>query len=148
MAYHLRPLSPEEEQKLHALKKDWDEKNAEYKAAQAASDAAGTAYMEFCLAHEIPNVTPEQRAMRGGPVRYSTMNHPAEKKLTESQLNGISCVVCGRRDLQMVPIGCETSTATEVFRCDSPQCYVEARTVKRWIEFSESKSGNSHEKHA
>ena len=40
------------------------------------------------------------------------------KHLTFEQLDGQACVVCGENFRPMIPLGLETSTSTEVFRCD------------------------------
>lgn len=42
--------------------------------------------------------------------------------LTEAQLDGRACLICGRTERPMVPIYVETPTSTMLFRCESCEC--------------------------
>ena len=58
-------------------------------------------------------------------------------QLTPEQLDGCACVVCGSNQRPMIPLGLETSTSSEVFRCDRDECAVDAAEVQRWINASD-----------
>lgn len=58
-------------------------------------------------------------------------------RLTPVQLDGCACVVCGSNQRPMIPLGLETSTSTEVFRCDRDECAVDPAEVQRWINASD-----------
>jgi hypothetical protein len=57
--------------------------------------------------------------------------------LTAEQLDGRACVVCGSNQRPMIPLGLETSTSSEVFRCDRDECAVDPAEVQRWITASD-----------
>jgi Domain of unknown function (DUF6429) len=59
------------------------------------------------------------------------------RELTQEQLNGCACVVCGSNQRPMVPLGLETSLSPEVFRCDREECAVDPGEVQRWIDISD-----------
>jgi hypothetical protein len=58
-------------------------------------------------------------------------------RLTPEQLNGCACVDCGSNQRAMIPLGLETSTSTEIFRCDRDECAVDLGEVQRWIDISD-----------
>lgn len=70
-----------------------------------------------------------------------TKSQADEKRLSESQMDGRACIVCGRGDRPMVPIYEETPTSTMVFRCSGDDCAVEAELVRQWISATITKQG-------
>ena len=53
--------------------------------------------------------------------------------LNQDQLDGCACVTCGDIHRAMIPLGIETRSSTELFRCDRPECAVEVDTVRNRI---------------
>ena len=76
---------------------------------------------------------------RENPVATPTPGPAAASRgrLTAEQLNGCACVVCGSNQRAMIPLGLETSTSTEVFRCDREECAVDPGEVQKWIDISD-----------
>jgi hypothetical protein len=57
-------------------------------------------------------------------------------RLSETQLAGTACVVCGERCRPMIPIEVAAPAAAQVFRCARPECDVSPDEIRRWIEGS------------
>lgn len=55
------------------------------------------------------------------------------KKLSPAQLDGTACVVCGDSHRAMLPIGVETKSSTETFRCDRSECSISPALVQSWV---------------
>lgn len=68
------------------------------------------------------------------------MTERAAKRLNREQLDGLACVVCGENCRPMIPLGVETSTSSDVFRCDREECAVSPEIAQQWIKKSKGKS--------
>lgn len=53
--------------------------------------------------------------------------------LTPAQLDGCACVACGDSHRPMIPLGIETRSSTELFRCNRPECATTAAEVQARI---------------
>lgn len=53
--------------------------------------------------------------------------------LNQAQLAGCACVACSDSYRPMIPLGIETRSSTELFRCNRPECAVDPDVIRNRI---------------
>lgn len=53
--------------------------------------------------------------------------------LNPTQLDGCACVTCGESHRPMLPIGIETRSSSDLFRCDRAECAVDLSVIRQRI---------------